>query len=181
MAMLKQKHCRFCKKLFMPNPRAKAKQYACRSPDCQKQRKRKNQGRWLERHPGYFRGRYENTKLWLKEHPGYITSYRQSHPEAREKHRVGARRRRERLKSLRVDIQDLISTQRTEVHKVKHKLPSVDIQDSLLRQLVVVTGLISMLRGVDIQDSIDLTMVGCYKRGYEMWGFGRREVLKLTG
>lgn len=180
MGQLNRKRCRFCRRLFVPDPRTKDEQYACSRKACQKQRKKENQKAWVKRNPGCFQGRYDNTKKWLGEHPGYITEHRTRHPEAREKHREAEHQRRLRRKNLAVDIQDSILTQGVDDKEVSRQLPIVDIQDSIQKQVFVSTGLISQLRRVDIQDSIDLTIAGCYKWGKLIWRYACDE-LKDTG
>lgn len=97
--MGKRKRCRFCRRLFCPNPRTKGKQYACSDPACQMARKRQNQETWLAKHPGYFDDRYRNTRAWLDERPGYLAEHRRKHPEAQEKHAKDERERRKRARN----------------------------------------------------------------------------------
>jgi len=52
------------------------RQWTCSTPECQRQRHTKNHKAWEAKNPGYYRGRYENTKLWLKNHPGYLKNWR---------------------------------------------------------------------------------------------------------
>jgi hypothetical protein len=176
-----RKRCRFCRRMFLPDPRTKGKQIACLRQACRRQRKKEGQEAQARRNPGYFKGRYANTRKWLDEHPGYITEYRDRNPLARQKHRECERRRRKRHQDLAVDIQDVISTQEIEDTELSCHLPSVDIQDAIQKQVFVCTGLISRLRRVDIQDPIDLTAAGCYKQGKLIWSCASRGFLERTG
>ena len=171
--MVSRRRCRFCHRLFYPDPRTKGGQYACSTPACQKQRKTGNQQAWLRRHPGYFKGRYRNTRSWLDEHPGYITEHRRKHPEAREKHAEMERRRRRSHAELAVDIQDVRWLQGVGKQGVSPELPSVDIQDSISTELLVITGLTSKLHRVDIQGANDLYLSTCYNLGRRIWRCAR--------
>jgi hypothetical protein len=42
------------------------KQKACQSEGCRRNRKQEAQRRWLEKNPGYFRGRYDYVKEWRR-------------------------------------------------------------------------------------------------------------------
>ncbi len=54
----------------------KGRQWACTKPECQRLRQQKNQRDWFAKNPGYYHGRYEDTKTWLKDHPGYLKNWR---------------------------------------------------------------------------------------------------------
>ncbi len=101
----RRKRCRFCCELFTPDPRLKGKQYACSAPQCQLERKRAKQRRWVGRNPGYFKRRYPNTKEWLRSHPGYAAQYRRDHPDQVERDNAARKRRHGRAKIARADIQ----------------------------------------------------------------------------
>ena len=122
-----QKKCRYCRRLFRPDPRVKKDlQKACGQTSCQKMRKKEAQKKWVEENPDYFKGRYlEYTRSWLKEHPDYLKNYRNSHPEYVQKNRIKQRQRRQRQREankikcmgipcekLGVDIQDTIIPER---------------------------------------------------------------------
>ena len=171
--MVRRKRCRFCRCLFYPDPRVKDKQYACRDADCQKQRKQTNQSDWVSRHPGYFKGRYPNTRRWLDEHPGYLAEYRHQHPEAAKKHAEAERNRRKIRSQLAVDIQDAKTLQAIKSERVTSDLPRVGIQDPKSPELLIITGLKSKLPGVDIQDSTDLSLRACYNLGRTIWNYAQ--------
>lgn len=94
----RRERCRFCGELFVPNPRVKSRQYACKREGCQKERHRQNCLVWNGEHREQSRGQYEVTARWLEDHPGYLAEYRREHEEAAEKHR---RTERERLRRRR--------------------------------------------------------------------------------
>lgn len=138
----RRNRCRFCEALFSPDPRLKSRQFACSKPQCQKARKRANDKQWLEKHPGYFRGRYYNTKAWLKAHPGYLKGYRRDHPEAVERDNDARKKRRSLAKELRADIQDSRLLEVPILKALKPHLqspPGADIQDSSLSQAVFIS------------------------------------------
>lgn len=68
--------CVVCNVFFTADKRVGKRQKTCGRPSCKLEYKRRCQKDWLRRNPGYFKGRYENTKEWLREHPGYLKDYR---------------------------------------------------------------------------------------------------------
>ena len=58
------KRCLFCGRYFIPDCRVKDRQKACGHPECRKARKKKAQDAWVEKNPGYFRGRCPYVKAW---------------------------------------------------------------------------------------------------------------------
>jgi len=58
------KRCLFCGRYFIPDCRVKDRQKAYGHPECRKARKKKAQDAWVEKNPGYFRGRYPYVKAW---------------------------------------------------------------------------------------------------------------------
>jgi hypothetical protein len=59
-----RKGCAFCGRYFVPDRRVGDRQKACGSEGCRRKRKEEAQRLWVERNPGYFRGRYEYVKEW---------------------------------------------------------------------------------------------------------------------
>jgi len=49
----KQKRCRYCRRLFRPDPRVGSRQVACKRTECQRQRHRDADRRWHARNPDY--------------------------------------------------------------------------------------------------------------------------------
>jgi hypothetical protein len=60
------KRCLFCGRYFIPDVRVGQRQKACSRVDCKKARKKSAQVKWVEKNPGYFRGRYPYVKAWRK-------------------------------------------------------------------------------------------------------------------
>ena len=75
-AKVSRKRCVYCGRFFKPDYRVGDRQKSCQSSECKSKRKRESQRRWVEANPGYFQGRYENTKQWRKQHPGYQRLWR---------------------------------------------------------------------------------------------------------
>jgi hypothetical protein len=106
--MPRRRRCRFCWCLFRPGPRVADRQRACRSPDCQKERRRQSQRGWVLKNPGYFCGRYPSLRERLRERTasGYQRTYRL-------RHRLAARAGTPRALHLRArDTQDAIASLR---------------------------------------------------------------------
>ena len=70
------KRCLFCGQFFVPDPRVKDRQKACRREPCKKKRKTAAQYRWCEKNPGYFHGRYPYVKQWRERRKSSETSGR---------------------------------------------------------------------------------------------------------
>ncbi|MFQ5676420.1 MAG: hypothetical protein ACE5G1_11025 [bacterium] len=73
---IQSKHCAVCHEPFIPDKRVGARQLVCFKLNCQQERKRRSQRRWVSQNPGYFRERYPYVKAWLAAHPGYLRQYR---------------------------------------------------------------------------------------------------------
>ncbi len=69
-------NCAYCGRFFKPDKRVGARQNSCQDKKCQKKRKKDSQKKWVEANPGYFRGRYSNTKEWRKRNPDYQRQWR---------------------------------------------------------------------------------------------------------
>ena len=154
----RRKRCRFCRTLFSPDPRVGSRQVACSDAECQRERKKANQDRWLERHPDAFKERYWNTERWLDEHPGYLAQYRRQNPERVARDNRRRKIRREVATQTRADIQDSISAQPTVAKALAPYLaerPSADIQDSIWPQVIMTSIFSARFVNADIQDSID--------------------------
>lgn len=70
------KCCAVCHERFLPDKPVGAHQLVCFKLNCQQERKRRSQRRWLSQNPGYFQDRYPYVKEWLAAHPGYLRQYR---------------------------------------------------------------------------------------------------------
>lgn len=185
--MRRRKVCRYCGKLFTPDPRIKNQQIACGKASCRKARKRGAQKRWSEKNPGYFKGRYPNTKDWLRHCCGYLRWYRRAHPDYVLKNRLKQKERRQRQKAVmegRVDIQDTIHSQPVDLLRDTSLLVGVDIQDAINPQLLVPLHVRDILPRVDIQDKMGkagfreytlVQMAGYYRFMRPVtWGWLRR-------
>jgi hypothetical protein len=53
--VVSKRPCRICRRWFLPNPRAGPRQRTCGSPDCQRERHRRNCSSWHQRNPDYDR------------------------------------------------------------------------------------------------------------------------------
>ena len=62
-----RKGCAYCGRYFVPDVRAGDRQKACGSLECRQKRKQDAQRRWVEKNPGYFRGRYDYVKEWRRQ------------------------------------------------------------------------------------------------------------------
>lgn len=143
------KRCVYCRRWFVPDPRT-PHQKTCERKRCRLKRKRDAQERWVASNPGYFEGRYSNTKRWLAKRPGYLRGHRATHPEyvAADNR---ARRERKKRERRRADIQDALP--RREIARLRG-LEGADIQDTIRRRL---DGLLTVLAGpppADIQVAI---------------------------
>lgn len=156
--------CPFCGEFFLPDRRIKRRQICCGKEGCKRKRKMVSQKRWVEKNPGYFRGRYYNTKAWLKAHPGYLRRYKATHPEYVEKNRVD-QRRRDAVKRCCLDIQDKINAQ---MLNNTGKSPQIicadhlDIQDEISPSTTDIIKLLLKIPCLDIQDKNDLSKNLCY-------------------
>ncbi len=171
----RRKRCRFCGELFTPNPRLKGKQYACRKPECQRQRHRANCREWNHAHRDHFRGRFPQTRAWLDRHPGYFAEYRRGHPAAADRHRDAERERLRRRRGTVLDIQDSIWLQTHMEQRVGSSYGPLDIQDSFSSYLFFIIGLSASYRALDKQDSIAPPLPRLYSSGKEIWQWARRE------
>ncbi len=173
--MVRRRRCRFCEKLFFPNPRLKGRQYACGRADCQRKRHRQNCAAWNETHRDQFQGRYPATQAWLAGRPGYLAEYRRVHPGAAEEHRRAERERLRRRRSAALDIQDSIQLQVLVGQGVEASQPLLDIQDSIWRQLFIPIGVTASYRLLDIQDSMAPSLRQLYASGKEIWQWAKRD------
>jgi hypothetical protein len=137
-----RRRCRYCRRLFRPNPHVKDRQRSCSSLSCRRQRKAESQQVWLEQEANreYFSGRYLYVKEWLSR-PGnenYLKKYRQrrslaaSPPTRRSttKPPVPPPTPPESpLNKQLADIQDELRSLSRSVSGIQARLPRDDIQD----------------------------------------------------
>ena len=101
--------CAHCKRLYVPNPRARNQRY-CGRDTCQRARKAKWQRDKLARDDDYRMGHEDAQQRWRKSHPDYWQQYREDHPEYRERNRRlqkqrDAKRRAKRLAKMDASAQ----------------------------------------------------------------------------
>ena len=169
----RRQRCRFCGELFHPDPRLKGKQYACSASECQLERKRANQRRWVARNPGYFKRRYHNTREWLRSHPGYAARYRRDHPDQVQRDNAARKKRHESAKSARADIQVAKSLQEPVLKILTPVLAepgNAGIQAAILPQVIVASLFSATYLGrvcAGIQGPIASGAAACYGPGHE--------------
>ena len=164
-----ERPCRFCRKWFAADARSGESQYACGEAACQEQRKAANRAAWIERRPGYFRGRAEKHRQWRRAHPDAQRRRRANDPALRERERVAQARRRREAKSRRVVEQDAIALGLVAAPGQDGRVPRVVEQDSIRAGILVVVGVASRLAPVVEQDPI----AGALRKWHDL---GRRLV-----
>lgn len=157
MSKRKKRRCPYCKALYFPDPRIRDRQKACKKAECQKARKKGNQGKWIKGNPDYFKDRYGNTKEWLRSHPNYLKAHRQTHPEYVEANRKNQRQRDRRGKGSGrgLDIQVEILPQPSENINKNQPFTPLDIQDEIRLQDIDILKILAKLPCLDIQVQID--------------------------
>jgi len=134
---IKRRKCKYCGRLFLPDPRNATRQRYCSKPECRKASKASSQKRWLQKpeNQDYFRGpdNVERVQLWRKAHPGYW---------------------RRKPENESTALQDPLNEQLTENNENKSDFISHALQDSLILQPAVFIGLIAQLTGYALQEDI---------------------------
>ena len=129
MAGAERRKCKFCHKLFRPDPRNRHHQRYCAAPSCRAASKAASQARWLAapENRGYFRGpvNVARVKQWRSRHPGYW------------------RKRRRR----RVALQDVSLVQAVDSTNQKANFAGPPLQEILSAQPAVLIGLIAHIAG----------------------------------
>lgn len=146
--MKRKKRCIICKDQFPPYS---GKQKTCRKKRCRQRHHRRLHQRWLNGNPGYFKGRYPNTKRWLQRNPSYLKQYRKHHPDyvAADNHR--RRQCRQRQQQRNADIQE--RSLRREIERIRG-LRGADIQESLRLRLDGLFDFLAAPPRADIQESL---------------------------
>ncbi len=71
--MVRKRPCGICRKWLQPHPRAGDRQRVCSSPECQRERHRRADRAWHQRHPDYDRDRRLRVRLQAEEvRPGCL-------------------------------------------------------------------------------------------------------------
>jgi len=68
--------CSICGRYFKPDRRVTYRQKTCNREACRKEQKAKSQRLWLQKSPGYFKGRYVKVSEWRKRNPDYQKRWR---------------------------------------------------------------------------------------------------------
>ena len=98
----RQRRCRWCGKLFEPNPRAKGRQRYCSKSECQTKRQRLNEKTWRIKNPGDLDDQRELSRLWHAAHPDYSSRRRLKYPGLLKINRDDTRLRMRKLRSQRL-------------------------------------------------------------------------------
>ena len=96
---MEKKHCEFCHKEFLPNPRTTRIQRSCSSPGCKKKRAASAIKDWRKRNPEYEKSRRPKINAWARSYPAYWREYRKKHPDYAEKDNLGRGIRKRKQKS----------------------------------------------------------------------------------
>lgn len=98
----RQRHCKRCHDLFMPDPRSKGSQRYCSKEECQRYRQNKNRDDWYKKHPDCLEYRKSLTRRWFNERPGYSSGRRKHCPSlaAENKHKTRLRMKNMRQKTM---------------------------------------------------------------------------------
>jgi len=79
--MSKRRRCRFCRRLFAPDPRLKERQKTCVRQECRQKQKCQCDKYWRLCHPDYFRGMYPQQREIYGSRAQYRKRYRKKNPE----------------------------------------------------------------------------------------------------
>jgi hypothetical protein len=162
MKRRRQRRCRHCKRLYLPDPRTQDRQKHCSESACKRASKAWRQRRWLHTPAGrnYFReaDNVERVQQWRKAHPGYW------------------RRKRPKTENA---LQDDCPAQPVEQQKDNNELTAIALQDDCLLQPALVVGLIANLTGTALQGDIALTIRKMHAHGQNILGI--RSGIKSQG
>lgn len=143
---MRRRRCRYCRRLFRPDPRVKGRQFACSDAPCQERRRIDTQGKWRAqaKNRGYFRERYPNLKEWLArpENADYLRRYRRKKrgerapaqappPAASAPATTPTPAGHSTVQQQLADIQDELRSLSRSVSGIQAKLAPGDIQDQL--------------------------------------------------
>ncbi len=150
--MVQKKRCEICGKGFRPAPRRWKKQTVCLRKKCRKKAKEKAHRHWLQKTPGYFRGRYPGLKgHW--DYAGYLREYRAEHPEYVAAENRARRKRRKPRATEGADIQELVHRRQKAVFAIRSRR-GTGMQDTIRLQLDGVLDLLGAGKSADIQELV---------------------------
>ena len=161
----RKRPCRFCRRWFQPDPRLGSRQYACSRAECQAVRQKANERAWLDRHPGYFRGREAAHRAWRQAHPEAQRRRRARDPELRERERRARRERRESAGERRAVEQKAMALQLLGPQGVAPQLPPAGEQKAWAAQTLVLLGLASGLPPAGEHKPMDRALAHWHARG----------------
>ena len=72
--------CRYCGRLFRPDPRTARFQKSCGREACRLARQRQKLRRWRALHPDHAKRYQPKVRAWAKAFPNYWRHYRKGHP-----------------------------------------------------------------------------------------------------
>ncbi len=125
------KRCLCCKKVFVPDPRARGRQRFCSDATCQGESKRRSQERWCRKteNKAYWRGpdQVRRVQVWRRENSGFSKKRRKDSAPAP-------------LQGLTVPLQE--------------ETAPPPLQDVILPQDPLLVGLVSLLTRSTLQDEI---------------------------
>jgi len=150
---MRVKQCPYCQRFLTLNPRVRKQRKTCGRPSCQKALNRDNSAQWRQKNPNCHRGDYPRVKAWLDRHPGYLKRYRETHPKYVQKN-CKTKKLKYRQKKLRVDIQNKIKRQPSEIIDQLWDLSHLDIQNEPSLQPLEISCLLNTFPCLDIQNSL---------------------------
>lgn len=131
-----RRKCKYCQKLFRPDPRNRRHQSYCSARVCRAASKAASQARWLAKpeNQGYFRGpvNVARVQAWRSRHPGYWRKAR----------RIGA------------TLQDPSTAHPIDPAAKSGDIARSPLQEVLSAQPAVLIGLIAHIVGTPLQDDI---------------------------
>lgn len=112
-----KKKCRYCRRVFTPDPRVGERQVSCKREECRAKRKKQSQKRWCQSNPDYFQDRYVYVKLWRERNPGYQKSRRRKQREIQDEIE-----RKSSVKTISLSLPtDILKNEIQDEIKLKHK------------------------------------------------------------
>ena len=148
MGMIKQKKCRNCRRLFIPDHRNRDRQKYCKRAICRKASKSASQEKWLNKpdNKNYFRGalNVQRVQEWRRQNPGYW---------------------KPKQSNKAIALQESLTPQPSENNKDNSDFANNALQDLLKIQPPVMIGLISNFIGSALQGDIVETLLNLTAAG----------------
>ena len=151
MGMIKQKRCRNCRRLFIPDHRNRDRQKYCKRTICRKASKSASQEKWLNKpeNKNYFQGslNVQRVQVWRRQHPGYW---------------------KPKQSNKAIALQESLTPQLSENNKDNSDFANNALQDLLKVQAPVMIGLISNFIGSALQEDIAQTLLRMQQSGQDI-------------